>query len=95
MKLIRQMTLYATLTPVSARPSACPPVRPSVYPPHAAVGIFGLLYIMTNTFGARSTLKVGGRTFEIFRLDALARAGVDVHRLPYSLRILLENLLRT
>src|SRR3990170_4201542 len=51
--------------------------------------------MMTNTFGARSTLKVGGRTFEIFRLDALARAGIDVHRLPYSLRILLENLLRT
>ncbi len=50
---------------------------------------------MTNTFGARSTLKVGGRTFEIFRLDALARAGIDVCRLPYSLRILLENLLRT
>ncbi len=50
---------------------------------------------MTDTFGARSTLKVGGRTFEIFRLDALARAGLDVHRLPYSLRILLENLLRT
>jgi len=50
---------------------------------------------MTNTFGARSTLKVGGRTFEIFRLDALRRAGIDVQRLPYSLRILLENLLRT
>jgi len=50
---------------------------------------------MTNTFGARSTLKVGGRTFEIFRLDPLARAGFDVTRLPYSLRILLENLLRT
>ncbi|MEO7136488.1 MAG: aconitate hydratase AcnA, partial [Gemmatimonadales bacterium] len=50
---------------------------------------------MTNTFGARSTLKVGGRTFEIFRLDALTRAGIDVQRLPYSLRILLENLLRT
>jgi aconitate hydratase len=50
---------------------------------------------MTNSFGARSTLKVGSRNFEIFRLDALARAGLDVHRLPYSLRILLENLLRT
>ncbi|MGI8817917.1 MAG: aconitate hydratase AcnA [Gemmatimonadales bacterium] len=50
---------------------------------------------MTNTFGARSTLKVDGRTFEIFRLDALRRAGIDVQRLPYSLRILLENLLRT
>ena len=50
---------------------------------------------MTNTFGARSTLKVGNRTLEIFRLDALAKAGFDVQRLPYSLRILLENLLRT
>ncbi len=50
---------------------------------------------MTNTFGARSTLKVGGRTFEIFRLDALVKAGIQVKRLPYSLRILLENLLRT
>ncbi len=50
---------------------------------------------MTNTFGARSTLKVGARAFEIFRLDALARSGIDVRRLPYSLRILLENLLRT
>ena len=50
---------------------------------------------MTNTFGARSTLKVGNRTFEIFRLEALAKHGFDVERLPYSLRILLENLLRT
>ncbi len=40
-------------------------------------------------------MKVGGRTFEIFRLDALTKAGIDVRRLPYSLRILLENLLRT
>ncbi len=50
---------------------------------------------MTDTFGARSTLKVGGRTYEIFRLSALARAGIDVSRLPYSLRIMLEDLLRT
>ncbi len=50
---------------------------------------------MTNSFDARSTLKVGSRTFEIFRLAALTRAGFDVARLPYSLRILLENLLRT
>jgi aconitate hydratase len=47
-----------------------------------------------NTFGARSTLTVGGRTFEIFRLDALERRGLAVARLPYSLKILLENLLR-
>jgi len=50
---------------------------------------------MTNSFGARSILEVESRSFEIFRLDALTRAGFDVHRLPYSLRILLENLLRT
>jgi len=48
-----------------------------------------------NSFDARSTLSVGPREYEIFRLDALARAGADISRLPYSLRILLENLLRT
>ena len=49
---------------------------------------------MKNTFGARSTLSVGDRQYEYFRLDALEREGLDVKRLPYSLRILLENLLR-
>ena len=39
------------------------------------------------------TLEVGGKTYEIFRLDAL-QAKYDVARLPYSLKILLENLLR-
>jgi aconitate hydratase len=48
----------------------------------------------TNTFAARSTLKVGSRSFEIFRLDVLSKAGYDLQRLPYSLKILLENLLR-
>ena len=46
-----------------------------------------------NSFGARADLTVGDRTFEIFRLDALAER-FDVARLPYSLKILLENLLR-
>jgi aconitate hydratase len=50
---------------------------------------------MTNSFGARATLKVGGREYEIFRLDALASQGVNLDRLPFSLKILLENLLRT
>jgi aconitate hydratase len=50
---------------------------------------------MTNSFGARSTLRVGGNEYEIYRLDSLARHGVRLERLPYSLRILLENLLRT
>ena len=48
-----------------------------------------------DSFGARSTLNVGGRTFTYYRLDALERAGLgNVSRLPYSLRILLENLVR-
>jgi len=47
-----------------------------------------------NSFGAKGTLAVGGRELEIFRLDALAPR-FDVARLPFSLKILLENLLRT
>jgi aconitate hydratase len=47
-----------------------------------------------NSFGAKHTLEVGGREYEIFRLDALQRR-FDVARLPFSLKVLLENLLRT
>jgi aconitate hydratase len=47
---------------------------------------------MTNSFKARSTLAVGSRSYEIFSLAALPRE--KVARLPYSLKILLENLLR-
>jgi len=46
-----------------------------------------------NSFGARSRLTVDGREFEIFRLDALQQR-FDILRLPYTLRILLENVLR-
>ncbi len=46
-----------------------------------------------DTFGARSTLSVGGRELELFRLEAL-QSRYDVARLPYTLRILLENVLR-
>ena len=48
-----------------------------------------------NSFNARSTLQVGDRHYEFFSLRALEKEGIDVSRLPYSLRILLENLLRT
>src|SRR5690606_858167 len=48
----------------------------------------------SNSFGARASLRVGAREYEIYRLDALTGSGIDVQRLPYSLRILLENLLR-
>jgi aconitate hydratase len=47
----------------------------------------------TNSFDAKATLAVGDRSFEIFRLDAL-QASHDVARLPFSLKVLLENLLR-
>ncbi len=47
---------------------------------------------MTDSFGARSTLESGGHNYEIFRLDAVSEGHVS--RLPYSLKILLENLLR-
>src|SRR5450432_1995027 len=49
---------------------------------------------MSNSFGARGSLKVGNREYEIYRLSALTAAGLDASRLPYSLRVLLENLLR-
>ncbi|TNM31691.1 aconitate hydratase AcnA [Streptomyces sedi] len=47
--------------------------------------------VSANSFDARSTLRVGDESYEIFRLDKVA--GSD--RLPYSLKVLLENLLRT
>ena len=47
-----------------------------------------------NSFGAKDTLSVGDRELEIFRLDALQQR-FDVARLPFSLKVLLENLLRT
>jgi aconitate hydratase A / 2-methylisocitrate dehydratase len=49
---------------------------------------------MADAFGARSTLEVGGERYEIFRLEPL-QASYDVERLPYTLKILLENVLRT
>ncbi len=48
-----------------------------------------------NTFNSRSTLKVGNKDYEIYRLDALDKQGISTAHLPFSLRILLENLLRT
>ncbi|HEX5236172.1 MAG TPA: aconitate hydratase AcnA [Silvibacterium sp.] len=47
-----------------------------------------------DTFGSRSQLKSGERSYEIYRLSALEKKGVKLSRLPYSLRILVENLLR-
>src|ERR1700729_2116488 len=49
--------------------------------------------MQANSFDAKSTLDVGDRSYEIYRLDAL-QSKYDVARLPFSLKILLENLLR-
>src|SRR5262245_14602459 len=50
---------------------------------------------MSNSFGSKAQLAIGHIKIEMYRLDALIKAGVgDVATLPYSLRILLENLLR-
>src|SRR5680860_1137231 len=48
---------------------------------------------MSDSFGARSTMRFGDRDHEVFRLDAL-EDDFGVSRLPYSLKVLLENLLR-
>ena len=48
-----------------------------------------------NSFGSRSGLRVGSKEYQIYRLQALDEKGISTKHLPYSLRILLENLLRT
>jgi aconitate hydratase len=47
-----------------------------------------------NSFSSKAVLKSGSRSYTIFRLPALAAKGFDLSRLPFSLKILLENLLR-
>src|ERR1700675_1908922 len=49
----------------------------------------------SNSFGARATFKVGIKEYEFYRIDALDKQGIPTRHLPFSLRILLENLLRT
>ena len=50
---------------------------------------------MKNSFGAASTLKIKDHSFEIYRLEALDKAGIaNTSKIPFSIRILLENLLR-
>ncbi len=50
---------------------------------------------IADSFKSRTTLRFGGREIEMYRLDALSRAGFKgVETLPYSIRVLLENLVR-
>ncbi len=48
-----------------------------------------------NSFKSKAILKVGSTSYTIWRLDALKKSGFTIDRLPFSIRILLENLLRT
>src|SRR6201993_1279736 len=48
-----------------------------------------------NSFGSRSKLRAGNQEYEIYRLDALEKHDCAPQRLPFSMKILLENLLRT
>ncbi len=50
-----------------------------------------------NSFGAASVLRVNNTDYQIFRLDSVEKAfpGAKISRLPYSIRVLLENLLRS
>jgi aconitate hydratase len=67
----------------------------SYQPPNAAAKYEKNEMTHPNSFGSRSTLDVAGRQYTIFRLDSLAQiAGGNAQRLPFSLKILLENLLR-
>src|ERR1041384_2709794 len=49
-----------------------------------------------NSFGARTALAVAGRSYQIYSLPSLQHAGfAELERLPYSMKVLLENLLRS
>jgi aconitate hydratase len=47
-----------------------------------------------NSFGAAANFSSRGQSYEIFRLDALEKAGFAMSRVPYAIRVLIENLLR-
>ncbi|HEX3275211.1 MAG TPA: hypothetical protein VHR43_10180, partial [Gemmatimonadales bacterium] len=50
---------------------------------------------VTNPFGARASLRLGDESATVYRLSELARQGIaDLDRLPFSIRVLLENALR-
>src|SRR5262249_7310000 len=50
---------------------------------------------MVNSLGSRAQLRVGDQDYTLFRLDAVYKFHPQAQRLPYSLKVLLENLLRT
>src|SRR5580698_3471562 len=48
----------------------------------------------TNSFGARSTLTVDGKAYTIHKLEALEKHGFSLARMPYSIKVMIENVLR-
>ncbi|MGH3495594.1 MAG: hypothetical protein ACRDQ1_20515, partial [Sciscionella sp.] len=50
---------------------------------------------MVDSFGAKGTLDVDGTSYQIYRVSAVTGQGAQVASLPFSLKVLLENLLRT
>src|SRR5262249_55598815 len=64
-------------------------------PACAGHSIPGRKNIMTNSFGTQGTLHVGDRAYTIFRLSTIYQKFPKAERLPFALKILLENLLRT
>src|ERR1700689_1166219 len=48
----------------------------------------------TNSFGARSTLTVDGKSYTIHKLEALEKHGFSLARMPYSIKVMIENVLR-
>src|SRR5262245_36808611 len=79
-----RVTPAALLPPRSQAPRIAPKCA------HTLVGVPG----MANSFNSRSTLTVGGRTLAIHKLSAVEKTFPDAARLPFSLKVLLENLLR-
>ena len=49
---------------------------------------------MANSFSSQSSLKIGNQDYTVYRLAAVQKKYPQVERLPFSLKILLENLLR-
>src|SRR5208283_3284668 len=70
-------------------------ISPSPQRPRARIPFSRKALMSVNSFNSRSSLKVGKKEYEIYRLDALDKQGISTTHLPFSLRILLENLLRT
>ncbi len=50
--------------------------------------------MVKDSFGARTTLSVDGKKYDIYKLEALERRGFNLSRMPYSIKVMIENVLR-